>query len=129
MRQRSLAAEEHAGQVDLLHPSPGAGLDVEHRPVVGWADAGGVHGDVHAPEPLDGERVQPLVRVGVADVGGHGDALDLAGERLGAGDIRDDHPRAFGGEAAADGCADPAGTAGDDGDAPLQTDHSRVTAA
>ncbi len=130
MRDRVLAAQVDAGEVDLLDALPGVQAGGEDGVVVGRGDARVVEGDVEPAVLVDGPLEERAHRLLVGDVGLDEQAADLVGG-LGPGlgvEVDADHLGALGGEPAGGGQADAAARAGDDGHPAVESlghaDHS-----
>jgi hypothetical protein len=121
VRQRRLAAQEHAGEVDLLDPAPGVEVGVEDRVVLRRGDAGVVERDVHGAVGVLGgpeERVD-LLLVGHVDLDVRREVrpAELADELVPAllGDVADDDLRPLLDEPLDGRQSDPGATSRDDG--------------
>ena len=129
VRDRVLAAQVDAGQVDLLDPLPGVQAGVQDRVVVGRGDAGVVERDV---DPAVAGR--PPRRTGAATAASSAHVARRRTRRrpLGGGllpaavvDVDRDHPGALGGEPPRGGQPDPAARPGDDRDPSVQSTTAR----
>jgi hypothetical protein len=120
-----LAAQEHRGEVDLLHPAPHVQVGVQQGVVLGGRDARVVEGHVQAAVGLDRGVEQGDDLVLDRDVDRDEQPADLLGRGGARGfvHVAHHHPRALGGQAAGRGEADPAAAPGDDHDPILQAAH------
>lgn len=116
---RRLAAEEHGGQVGLLHPPPGLQAGVQDGVVVRRGDPRVVERDVDRTVGVERGLEEGVHLLGVGDVGTDEEPGGLGGDGLAAllVHIGADDVRALGGQPPGGGQADAAAGSGDDGGA------------
>ena len=121
--QHLLAAQVHAGEVDLLDATPGIDAGLQDRIVIGRRDAGVVECDIDTAVGVLGHLEHRGDVVGTGDVGANEGATDFGrcsctGCRL---HVSDDDLGTLVGEASRGGQADATAATGDDGDASFES--------